>query len=203
MSEERPRFGDYFRAIFLYEPEEVNWVVWSGRAFVILILLCWSFGFWTHSLESNYVASSFLHNVDLAFHEGGHIVFSPFGHFLMVLGGSAMQVLIPLAVMGSLLLKGRNAVGGAVGLWWAGQNLMDLAPYINDARDLNLVLLGGYTGKEVEGHDWEYLLNATGLIRQDHFLGHSAHWLGAALMALALAWAGYMLYRQFLIARQG
>ncbi len=28
----------------------------------------------------------------------------------------------------------------------AGQNLIDLAPYINDARNLQLVLLGGRTG---------------------------------------------------------
>jgi hypothetical protein len=203
MSGERPRLRDYFQAIFLQTPEEVDWVTWSGRAAVIFILFLWSLGFWTHSLESNYVGTSFLHSVALAFHEGGHIVFTPFGRFLTVAGGSLMQLLIPLAVMVSLLLKNRNAVGGAVGLWWMGQNLMDLAPYINDARDLNLILLGGYTGKEVEGHDWEYLLKTTGLIRQDHFLGHSAHWLGAALMALALVWAIYMLYRQFQVARQG
>lgn len=36
-----------------------------------------------------------------------------------------------------------------------GQSLTDVAPYINDARALQLVLLGGRTGAEVEGHDWE------------------------------------------------
>jgi len=44
---------------------------------------------------------------------------------------------------------------------------MDMAPYIADARALELVLLGGYTGAEVEGHDWEYLLGATGLLEYD------------------------------------
>ena len=32
-----------------------------------------------------------------------------------------------------------------------GENLLDLAPYIADAVALELVLLGGFTGREVEG----------------------------------------------------
>lgn len=199
---DRPRPRDYFRAILLYVPERVDWVGWGGRAALIIILLLWSFAFWGHSVESNYVGSSFLHRVNLVFHEAGHIIFMPFGRFLMTLGGSLMQVLMPMVVMVVFLIKTRDPVGGAVGLWWAGQNLMDLAPYINDARDLNLTLLGGYTGKEVEGHDWEWLLLKTGLIRQDHFLGQTAHWAGAAVMALALAWAGYLIYLQYQVARQ-
>jgi hypothetical protein len=43
--------------------------------------------------------------------------------------------------------------GAAVAIWWAGENLIDVAPYINDARELKLVLLGGKTGAEVEGHE--------------------------------------------------
>jgi len=37
----------------------------------------------------------FLHLPNLVFHEAGHIILSPFGRFLGVLGGSLMQVLIP------------------------------------------------------------------------------------------------------------
>jgi hypothetical protein len=40
--------------------------------------------------------------------------------------------------------------------WWGGQNLMDVAVYIDDARSLQLVLLGGHTGSEVEeGRRWK------------------------------------------------
>ena len=42
--------------------------------------------------------------------------------------------------------------------WWAGENMMDVAIYINDARALQLTLIGGQTGAEVEGHDWEHIL---------------------------------------------
>ena len=63
--------------------------------------------------------------------------------------------------------------GAAICAWWAGQNLVDLAPYIADARALRLVLLGGRTGAEVEGHDWEYLLTQLGVHRTStHALGY-------------------------------
>ena len=40
--------------------------------------------------------SSFLHLPDLVFHEAGHIIFSPLGRFMTVLGGSLLQFLIPV-----------------------------------------------------------------------------------------------------------
>jgi len=51
---------------------------------------------------------------------------------------------------------------------------MDIAPYINDARNQKLLLLGGLTGKEADYgyHDWEFILNEIGLLRFDHFLAH-------------------------------
>ena len=75
------------------------------------------------------------------------------------------------------------------------QNLVDLAPYIADARALRLVLLGGRTGAEVEGHDWEYLLNALGLSHRDAALGYAAHAAGILIMAAALVYAGRLIVR--------
>jgi hypothetical protein len=73
---------------------------------------------------------------------------------------------------------------------------MDLAPYIADARALELPLLGGRTGAEVEGHDWEYLLGTLGLINQDVALGRLSFALGALAMLAALGWGGVVLWRQ-------
>jgi len=193
----QPSWRDYFRALFLSVPEEVNWLSWAGRVLVSVILVIWGLGFIFHSVESNYAGDSFLHNVDLVFHEAGHIIFSPFGRFLQVLGGSLGQLLIPALVMAAFLLKNRDAFGASVGLWWIAQNFMDLAPYINDARDLDLILLGGVTGKDLaEGHDWEYLLGHLNLLTWDHRLAHGAHYLGALLMLTALVWGADMLWRQ-------
>src|SRR5437867_11606419 len=45
-----------------------------------------------------------------------------------------------------------------------------------------LVLVGGKTGAEVEGHDWEYLLTELGWLRFDRSLGLGAHRLGLTMM---------------------
>jgi hypothetical protein len=58
------------------------------------------------------------------------------------------------------------------------------------------LILGGHTGAEVEGHDWEYLLGATGLISHDVTLGRLSFALGALTMLVALGWGGVVLWRQ-------
>lgn len=160
----------------------------AARALGLLLLALWTLAFLRHGMNAEYLGSSFMHLVHLPFHEAGHVVLSPFGRFLMVLGGSLFQVVIPLLCGAVLLLKSGDAFGAAVTAWWAGQSLMDLAPYIADARALELVLLGGHTGAEVEGHDWEYLLQTVGWLHRDVALGGLSYRLGAFVMLAALAW---------------
>jgi hypothetical protein len=89
-----------------------------------------------------------------------------------------------------------------VALWWLAQNFMDIAPYINDARALDLVLLGGFTGKDVaDYHDWEYILGKLGLLRFDHFLANLAQFTGILLMITALVWGGVILKQSLSIAK--
>jgi hypothetical protein len=137
---------------------------------------------------------SMLHLPNLVFHEAGHVLFGFFGHFLGVLGGSLLQFGLPLVLAGAFL-KESDPFGAVVCTWWAGQNLLDLAPYIADARALQLVLLGGRTGAEVEGHDWEYLLTELGWLRFDRTLGLGAHRLGLMMMAGGLVCGAIYLAR--------
>jgi hypothetical protein len=95
------------------------------------------------------VADSVLHLPNLVFHEAGHVILGVFGRFISVLGGSLFQFAVPLILAGAFLRQ-QDAFAAAVCTWWAGQNLLDVAPYIADARALQLVLLGGQTGAEVE-----------------------------------------------------
>jgi hypothetical protein len=75
---------------------------------------------------------------------------------------------------------------------------MDLAPYIGDARALDLPLLGGVTGKDVEDyHDWEYLLRTLGWLQYDQALARASYNLGRALMIAALLWGAYVLLLQY------
>ena len=77
------------------------------------------------------IAGSFIHSVNLVFHEAGHVLFRPFGDFMTVLGGSLLQLLVPLVVAAALLLKNRDPFGASIGVWWLGQSFKDLAPYID------------------------------------------------------------------------
>ena len=68
--------------------------------------------------------------------------------------------------------------------------------YVADARSLSLPLLGGRTGAEVEGHDWEYLLLTLGLSQHDVALGRLSYAAGALLMLAAIGWGAVVLWRQ-------
>jgi hypothetical protein len=173
-----------------------NWPALAGRGLLWVILVWFTLRFAAHSIASNYAGGSFLHLIDLVFHEAGHVLFGFLPRFFVVLGGSATQVLVPLACLVAFWRR-RDYFGAAVTAWWAGQNLVDLAPYINDARALQLVLLGGRTGAEVEGHDWEYLLQTLNLMLWDHALARLAHLAGLLVMAAALVWAALELKRQY------
>lgn len=157
-----------------------------ARAALLAGLLIWT---WQFGRVPMGIAAmeSVLHLPNLVFHEAGHVLFTPFGRFMTVLGGSLFQFALPLA-LAIAFVKQRNAFGAAVCTWWAGQNLLDVAPYIADARALKLVLLGGRTGAEVQGHDWEYLLATLGWMRFDRAIGLGAHRLGLVMMIGALAW---------------
>jgi hypothetical protein len=169
----------------------------AGRALVWLGLAAWGWKFIFTPVKSDYWQESFMHNINLPFHEAGHLIFSPFGEFMTVLGGSLFQVLMPLICAGAFLLKNRDPFGASVGLWWAAQSLMDVSPYINDARDLQLVLLGGVTGAEVEDlHDWERILRWLNLLPYDHRIAALTKGIGSLAMMLALAWGAYVLWLQ-------
>lgn len=48
-----------------------------------------------------------------------------------------------------------------------------------------IVLLGGRTGAEVEGHDWEAILRTLGWLRYDVLLGRITSFPGSVLMLVA------------------
>ena len=166
---------------------------WVRLGFVAALAL-WTISF-ARTPISDDAMGSFLHLPDLIFHEAGHFIFAPFGRFMTVLGGSLLQFLIPVIAL-IAFVRQEEPFSAAICAWWAGQNLVDLAPYIADARALQLVLLGGRTGAEVEGHDWEYLLNALGISQHAQPLGYFTHFIGILIMIGALAYATMTVLRK-------
>lgn len=159
---------------------------WASIA-LIALLGYWTWQFLWTPLSAD-AMDSFLHLPNLVFHEAGHIIFAPLGSFMASLGGSLLQCLIPV-VAAIAFVRQEQPFSAAICAWWAGQNLIDLAPYIADARALRLTLLGGRTGAEVEGHDWEYLLTQLGVIHLDRSIGTVTHAVGMLVMVAALVYA--------------
>lgn len=193
------RPGEIVKELLFYVKPETNPLIFGGRALFFLVIFVWGLKFIFTPLESNDVITSFWHLVNLPFHEVGHIVFRPFGRLITSLGGSIAQVLMPLVCMVVFLIKTRDTFAASFSLWWTGENFMDLAPYINDARSLTLPLLGGNTGRTSPYgfHDWEFILKETKLLRYDHVLANFAYNLGTVLMICAFAWGGYILFKQY------
>ena len=169
--------------------QRVDPIVFYARCGLYAALLAWGLYFMSLDLRTNEIGHSFMHRVNLVFHEAGHVLFRPFGHFMMVLGGTLGQLLIPLIACAALLIKNRDAFGASVALWWLAQSVMDTAPYINDARDLRLTLLGGGTGQDRPGvHDWENILLDLNLIEHERGIALAADRLGELLMIVAFVW---------------
>lgn len=125
-------------------------------------------------------AGRLLDGVDLAIHETGHLVFAPFGETITALGGTLLQLIVPLVLVGHFL-RARDRYGAAVCLWWVAQNCWHISVYVADARAQELPLVGG--GE----HDWAFLLGQWGLLAHDAGIARAVHATGAILFAGALA----------------
>ncbi len=185
--------------LLFFTPPHVNYISLSGRVLLYIVLIILGMKFIFASIESNYAGHSFMHLINLPFHEAGHLLFRPFGSFVTSLGGSLGQLLMPLICFGVLLLQTRDTFGASVALWWFGQNFFDLAPYINDARAGVLPLLGGNVGHSAPYgfHDWEYLLTESGLLAYDHVIAQMSVVVGTGIMLISLLWGGVLLFRQY------
>ncbi len=172
-------------------------LVLVGRLLLLLVLLFLTFRFGISSIKQGAAGNSFLHMVNLPFHEAGHIFSRPFGRIITSLGGTLGQLLMPIICLIVLLFQTRDPFGGAVCLWWVGENLLDIAPYIDDARTLSLPLVGGNFGysSPYGFHDWQFILTELGLLRFDHFIARLSHLFGLGLSVVALSWAGFVLFK--------
>jgi len=125
--------------------------------------------------------------VNLAFHEFGHVLFSPLGMTMHYLGGTLFQLFVPTMLVVYFLIRRADPSGSAFCLWWIGQNLINVSIYMADARELNLPLVGG------GDHDWNELFYRFGLLGEESVarVSGATHLLGVVVMALGLLWFAY------------
>lgn len=163
-----------------------------GRAVVLLLMASWLLHTWSTPLMTPYQSPFILAQANLIFHEAGHILFGPFGRFIMFLGGTLGQLLVPMVVTVAFLLFERNTFGAVFGLWWVGENCCNIAPYAYDAHELRLHLLTGGSGREAHGHDWNNMLGMLGMIGWYEWIGYAWYRAGLLLMALAIGWGVWL-----------
>lgn len=132
----------------------------------------------------------FIDGANLLIHEAGHMVFTPLGQTLHMLGGTFWQLAAPLAAAAYFFWQ-RNRYAAAAMVLWFGESLMYTAVYLGDAMAMKLPLVGGGI------HDWNWLLYRVGLLGQCTTLAFAIH---AVASLVVLFSSGWMLYASFLQA---
>jgi hypothetical protein len=122
-------------------------------------------------------------------HEGGHLLFRMLGEFMMVAGGTILQLLVPV-LLASYFILHRQAQGVAFCLFFMFEQFLPIATYMADARAQELPLLSIGGGEDVI-HDWNYLFGKLGLLDHDiqiagfvRFVG----WMGMIAVVIWLLW---------------
>lgn len=164
----------------------IHAVIYAGFVF-------WGLRFILGGISWERVGGSFLHLVNLPFHEFGHILFSPMGPFMMFLGGSLFQILLPLLPLVVFMLKQRDNFAASIMLWWVGQNFIDVSVYIADAPYRIIPLT---TGNE-DSHDWWNLLSVTNSLDSAGTYATLCYLLGALIILLSNAWGGRLMWIEF------
>ena len=118
--------------------------------------------------------------VNLVIHEAGHLVFSPFGEFMMIAGGSLFQVIMPALFVGYFVYQ-HQFYSAALVLFWVGESILNVSVYAGDAVALQLPLLGG----EGSTHDWNYMLSSLNLLGSTTQIAGAIRLLGTIVIALA------------------
>ena len=118
--------------------------------------------------------------VNLIIHEAGHIIFSPFGEFMMIAGGSLFQVIMPALFVGYFWYNNKY-YSAALVLFWVGQSILNVSVYAGDSLALQLPLLGGQDSI----HDWNYLLSSLNLLTATAKVAGVIRLLGTMVIALA------------------
>lgn len=176
-----------------YIPDKVRQDIFYARCGLFIAFTLWGFYFISAGVDWEKIGSSFMHNINLPFHEFGHILFMPFGDFMMILGGSLFQVLLPFGLTAVFIFKQQDNFAGSITLWWCGQSFIDVSPYIADAQLRALPLVGG--GGE-ESHDWGNLLTMLNWLEHTAAIAKGCFLIGAIIIILSLIWGGWILKMQ-------
>ena len=123
---------------------------------------------------------------NLMIHEAGHPLFSPFGYTIMLLGGTLLELLVPLLCAIFFFWK-REVTAVAFCSFWFFENFLYIGTYMSDARTSALPLVGS------DESDWTLLFGQWRLLLQDQMIGGTTRILGWLGMLLTMSWLAWRL----------
>lgn len=163
---------------------------WQPTSLVVLSLWCAFYALFL--LQAARGSGPFL-MIDLVFipvHEGGHLLFRFFGgEFLMVAGGTLMQLGVPL-MLAIFFVFQRQVPGTAFCMFFFFEQFLPISIYMADARAQELPLLTVGDSDSVI-HDWNYLFGRMGLLNQDTHIAHAVRIIGWMGMMATVAWMAW------------
>lgn len=134
---------------------------------------------------------------DLVFvpiHEGGHLLFRFFGEWIMVAGGTFLQLFVPFALAVYFVFQ-RQLPGTAFCAFFFFEQFLPVGTYMADARCqcLEYVTVGDPSAAM---HDWFYLFSHAGVLEHDIQIGNSFRLLGWIGMLATIAWFSWRSLRR-------
>ncbi|MEM8483988.1 MAG: hypothetical protein AAF564_00490 [Bacteroidota bacterium] len=160
--------------------EHFDFKIWRGSLVFLPICLYFLFTWGEYTL---------MDSVDLIIHEAGHFFFRFFGRFMMFLGGTLMQLIVPGILIFNFVVHDYR-FGTQVSLFWLGHNLINISVYAADARARQLPLLGG---NAVE-HDWWTMLGMLNLLEYDQLIGNVFFGMAIVVFVILLILPKFMPY---------
>ncbi|MGO9642623.1 MAG: hypothetical protein ACLP1Y_15120 [Candidatus Acidiferrales bacterium] len=147
--------------------------------------------FFSLMLFSAATGGAWIEWMDLVFvpiHEGGHLLFRFFGEWIMVAGGTFLQLFVPFALAVYFVFR-RQLPGTAFCGFFLFEQLLPVGIYMADARCqcLNYVTVGD---PDTAVHDWWYLFSSVGLVEHDTQIGAVVRVIGWMGMIATVAWFG-------------
>ncbi len=161
--------------------------IWYFRLIVLIIML-----YLSYKIISSDDYYSLFSGINLAFHEMGHIIFRFGGDIVTALGGTIMQLLIPIAAM-IVFIKTPDFTGIPFSLLWLSSNLFYVSWYMRDASSMELPLVSIGGGDAY--HDWNYLFNHWGILGKEIMISNIILYSAYGIMILSIALMCLMLIR--------
>lgn len=125
---------------------------------------------WAITLLQNSQPWIFLDYANYLIHEMGHIVFMSFGELWMLLGGTILQITVPVLILIYFIFY-KKIFSLAFSLFWIGDVLVNVSVYIGDANERKLPLsplIGSISAENnSQFHDWYRILSQMNLLQYD------------------------------------